>query len=94
METIALIVVAALATLAVLHPDFSDNLAQRVGLSMAAAGAALRLLAMSSGHDGDNANTLLLCGMAVYAVGTFSNVIRFRHFHRVRKLKDSPSCHD
>lgn len=94
METIALIVVAVLATLAVLHPDFSDNLSQRVGLSMGAAGAALRLLALFAGHDGDNANTLLLCGIAVYGIGTFFNVIRFRHFHRIHKLKDAPSCHD
>lgn len=94
METIALIVVATLSTLAVLHPDFSDNLAQRVGLSIGAAGAALRLLALSACHDGYNANTLLLCGVALYAIGTFFNVIRFRHFHRIRKLKDSPSCHD
>lgn len=81
MFDFALATIAVLALVGVLHPEFSDNLLQRVGLSAACMGSTLSLLSDSSCPE--RPVTILAVGVAVYAVGTAKNAIKFRHHRRV-----------
>lgn len=87
MIDIALIIIALLSCIAVLHSGFSDNLLQRIGLALTCAGALFTLASSKSCHE--NAVTMLLCGVAIYAIGTAKNAVKYRHHRRVRHEADN-----
>ena len=83
MFDFALATVAFLALVGVLHPEFSDNLLQRIGLSAACMGSTLTLL--SDDACPERPVTVLTVGVAIYAIGTAKNAVKFRHHRRVRR---------
>lgn len=86
MLTTALFIIAILACIGVLHEGFSDNLLQRIGLALTCAGA---LFAIASSRScPENAVTMLLCGVALYAIGTAKNAVKYRNHRRVRHEAD------
>lgn len=73
------IVVAVLATAAVLHHGFDDSLTQRVGLSLMAIGSSLKVASIAAAQTGANQScTILAYGVAVFFVGTVFELKRLK----------------
>ena len=83
MLTISLLTIAVLSCIGVLHSGFSDNLLQRIGLSIGCVGSVLALI--SPQQCPENSVTLLLIGVACYAIGTAKNAFLYRHHRRVKR---------
>ncbi|MBI3103252.1 MAG: hypothetical protein HYY98_17120 [Burkholderiales bacterium] len=68
--TLALLIIAAVSALGVLHPRYEDTLLQRVGMAVACLGAVAELAALASGYDRINAHITTSTGAALFALGT------------------------
>lgn len=62
-------VICAASTMAVFSHAFDDNLLQRIGLSGAAIGAALKIAALVQASETHAPGVIMSFGAAVYAVG-------------------------
>jgi hypothetical protein len=79
LQITALLIVAAISTMAVFHHLFEDTLTQRIGLSMLSFGAVMRSVGVYYERPSENAVTLLAIGLATYLVGT---LIKFHRIHK------------
>jgi len=72
---IALLIVAAISTLGVLHPRYDDTVLQRTGMGVSCLGAACEIWMMWQGYISLNAHALTMWGVAVFALGTMAKKI-------------------
>lgn len=80
LKLLPLFLVAAIAALAVLHHEFNDNLLQRIGLSGVCIGATLSMVSVLQDHGSRGESyTILVYGLAIYAIGT---LVKFKRLHK------------
>lgn len=75
---VSLCALIAVCLLAIFTQHFNDNLAQRIGLILAAFGATIQAFAIITGHPGMWSASIIIHGAAVYAVGTLAKIIKQR----------------
>lgn len=75
-EAAPLIVIIAVATFGIYSKHFQDNLLQRVGMSVLAFGAVLKLTADVTRENGQAACSLMIYGAAIYALGCVCSLIK------------------
>lgn len=86
---LALLTVALVCALGVLHPRYEDTLLQRIGMAVACLGAVAELAALWHGYDRINAHITTTLGAALFALGTV--VKKWRGPHRGRRHTDKPT---
>lgn len=89
LYTLALLVVALVCALGVLHPRYEDTLLQRVGMAVACLGAVAELAALASGYDRINAHITTTLGAALFALGTVLK--KWRGPRMRRRRTDKPA---
>lgn len=89
LYTLALLIVAAISALGVLHPRYEDTLLQRIGMAVACLGAVAELAALASGHDRINAHITTTLGAALFALGTVLK--KWRGPRMGRRRTDKPA---
>lgn len=88
LYTLALLIVAAVCALGVLHPRYEDTLLQRIGMAVACLGAVAELAALWHGYDRINAHITTTLGAALFALGTV--VKKWRGPRMGRRCSDKP----
>lgn len=91
LYTLALLIVALVCALGVLHPRYEDTLLQRIGMAVACLGAVAELAALASGYDRINAHITTTLGAALFALGTV--VKKWRGPRMGRRSTDKPARH-
>lgn len=89
LYTLALLIVAAVCALGVLHPRYEDTLLQRIGMAVACLGAVGELAALWHGYDRINANITTTTGAALFALGTVLK--KWRGPRMGRRCTDKPA---
>lgn len=89
LYTLALLIVALVCALGVLHPRYEDTLLQRIGMAVACLGAVAELAALASGYDRINAHITTTLGAALFALGTV--VKKWRGPRMGRRRTDKPA---
>lgn len=84
---LALLIVALVCALGVLHPRYEDTLLQRIGMAVACLGAVAELAALWHGYDRINAHITTTLGAALFALGTVVKKWRGPHLGRRRTDK-------
>jgi hypothetical protein len=85
---LALLIVALVCALGVLHPRYEDTLLQRIGMAVACLGAVAELAALWHGYDRINAHITTTTGAALFALGTV--VKKWRGPRMGRRCSDKP----
>jgi len=68
--TVSLMCIIAVCIVGVLNPRYHDTLGQRIGMGLACIGAVGELYALMAGVCKLNASTVLVGGVALFAVST------------------------
>jgi len=89
LYTLALLIVAAVCALGVLHPRYEDTLLQRIGMAVACLGAMAELAALWHGYDRINAHITTTTGAALFALGTVLK--KWRGPRMGRRCTDKPA---
>lgn len=75
-EGAPLVVIIMVATFGIYSHHFQDNLLQRVGMSVLAFGAVLKLTADVTRENGHAACSLMIYGAAIYAAGCVFELVK------------------